>query len=53
MDSIIPKALDEYCAARTLPPSALLAELAAWTQAHMKLSQMLTGHVEDVLPWCA
>lgn len=49
MDSIIPKALDEYCAAHTSPPPALLAELAAWTQAHMKLPQMLTGHLEGAL----
>jgi len=49
MDSIIPKALDEYCAAHTSPPSALLAEVAAWTQAHAKLPQMLTGHLEGAL----
>ncbi len=49
MDSIIPKALDDYCAAHTTPPSALLQELAAWTHAHMKLPQMLTGHLEGTL----
>ncbi len=49
MDSIIPKALDEYCAAHTSPPSALLAELETWTRRERNDAQMLTGHVEGAL----
>ena len=49
MDTIIPKALDDYCAAHTSPPTALLAELEAWTRARMKHTQMLTGHLEGAL----
>jgi caffeoyl-CoA O-methyltransferase len=49
MDSIIPKALDDYCAAHTSPPSALLAELETWTRRERNDAQMLTGHVEGAL----
>ncbi len=49
MDTIIPKALDDYCAAHTSPASPLLQELAAWTRAHLKHPQMLTGHLEGTL----
>ncbi len=49
MDTIIPKALDDYCAAHTTPPAALLAEIEAWTRARAKHPQMLTGHIEGVL----
>lgn len=49
MDSIIPKALDEYCAAHTSPPSAPLAELETWTRRERNDAQMLTGHVEGAL----
>lgn len=49
MDSIIPKALDDYCAAHTSPPSTLLAELETWTRARRNDAQMLTGHVEGAL----
>ncbi len=49
MDTIIPKALDDYCAAHTSPPSALLTEIEAWTRAHLKHPQMLTGHLEGAL----
>lgn len=46
MISIIPKALDDYCLAHTSLADPLLEELAAYTQAHCKLPQMLTGPVE-------
>ncbi len=46
MISIIPKPLDDYCLAHTTPADPLLDELAAYTQAHCKLPQMLTGPVE-------
>jgi len=49
MDSIIPKALDDYCAAHTSPPSVLLAELETWTRRERNDAQMLTGHVEGAL----
>lgn len=49
MDAIIPKAFEDYCAAHTTPPTALLQELTAWTHAHAKLPQMLTGHLEGTL----
>ncbi len=52
MDTIIPKALDDYCAAHTTPPAALLAEVEAWTRARAKHPQMLTGHLEGkLLAW--
>ncbi len=52
MDAIIPKALDDYCAAHTTPPAALLAEVEAWTRARAKHPQMLTGHLEGkLLAW--
>ena len=46
MISIVPKAIDDYCLAHTTSPDALLDELAAYTQAHCQLPQMLTGPVE-------
>jgi caffeoyl-CoA O-methyltransferase len=46
MIPIIPKALDDYCLAHTTPAAPLLDELAAYTRAHCKLPQMLTGPVE-------
>jgi caffeoyl-CoA O-methyltransferase len=49
MGPIIPKAIDDYCAAHTTPPAPLLAELAAWTHAQVKHPQMLTGHIEGAL----
>ncbi len=49
MDSIIPKALDDYCAAHTSPSSALLAEVETWTRTNRNDAQMLTGHVEGTL----
>ncbi len=49
MLTIIPPALEEYCAAHTSSSDALLDELAAYTRAHCKLPQMLTGPVEGTL----
>lgn len=49
METIIPKAIDEYCAAHTTPPAALLAEIETWTHARVKHPQMLTGHLEGAL----
>lgn len=49
MLSIIPPGLEDYCAAHTTPPEALLDELAAYTCAHCPLPQMLTGPVEGTL----
>jgi len=49
METIIPKAIDDYCAAHTTPPAPLLAELEAWTHAQVKHPQMLTGHLEGAL----
>lgn len=49
METIIPKAIDDYCAAHTTPPAPLLAELEAWTRVQVKHPQMLTGHLEGVL----
>lgn len=49
METIIPKAFDDYCAAHTTPPVPLLAELETWTHAQVKHPQMLTGHLEGTL----
>ena len=49
MISIVPKAIEDYCRAHTSPIDPLLEELAAYTQAHCKLPQMLTGPVEGTL----
>lgn len=46
MLTIIPEPLDNYCLAHTTPADSLLDELAAYTRAHCKLPQMLTGPVE-------
>ena len=46
MIPIVPKPIDDYCAAHTTRPGPLLEELAAYTHAHCKLPQMLTGAVE-------
>ena len=46
MIPIVPKPLDDYCVAHTTQPDPLLDELAAYTHAHCKLPQMLTGAVE-------
>jgi caffeoyl-CoA O-methyltransferase len=49
MIPIVPKALEDYCAAHTTSPDPLLDELAAYTRAHCKDPQMLTGPVEGTL----
>jgi len=46
MIAIVPPPIDAYCLAHTTPSDPLLDELAAYTQAHCKLPQMLTGPVE-------
>jgi hypothetical protein len=46
MIPIVPKPLEDYCLAHTTPAAPLLDELAAYTRAHCKLPQMLTGPVE-------
>ena len=49
MTPIVPKPLEDYCAAHTTSPDPLLDELAAYTCAHCKDPQMLTGPVEGTL----
>jgi caffeoyl-CoA O-methyltransferase len=49
MTPIVPKPLEDYCAAHTTPPDPLLDELAAYTYARCKDPQMLTGPVEGTL----
>lgn len=49
MIAIAPPPIDAYCLAHTTPADPLLDELAAHTQAHCKLPQMLTGPVEGTL----
>jgi len=49
MIPIVPKALEDYCAAHTTSPDPLLDELAAYTRAHCQDPQMLTGPVEGTL----
>ena len=46
MIPIVPKPIDDYCVAHTTQPDPLLEELAAYTHAHCKFPQMLTGAVE-------
>ena len=46
MIPIVLPALDAYCLRHTTAPDPLLDELAAYTHAHCKLPQMLTGAVE-------
>lgn len=49
MQSIVPEALERYCAAHTTAAEPLLEELAAYTRAHCAAPQMLTGPVEGRL----
>jgi caffeoyl-CoA O-methyltransferase len=49
MQNIVPEALETYCAAHTTAAEPLLEELAAFTRAHCRHSQMLTGPVEGRL----
>lgn len=46
MIPIIPPAIEEYCRAHSISASPLRDELFAYTQAHCKLPQMLTGPLE-------
>jgi caffeoyl-CoA O-methyltransferase len=46
MIPIVAKQLEDYCVAHTTRPDPLFEELAAYTQAHCQLPQMLTGPVE-------
>jgi caffeoyl-CoA O-methyltransferase len=46
MIPILPPALEDYCAAHTSAPSALLDELERHTRAHCEHSQMLVGRLE-------
>jgi len=46
MSPIVSTPIDAYCLAHTTPADPLLDELAAYTRAHCKLPQMLTGPVE-------
>ena len=46
MIPIVPPAIDAYCLRHTSASDPLLDELAAYTHAHCKLPQMLTGPVE-------
>ncbi len=46
MIPIVPPRIDAYCLAHTTPADPLLDELAAYTHAHCKFPQMLTGPVE-------
>jgi caffeoyl-CoA O-methyltransferase len=46
MQPIIPKAIEEYCAAHSMSPSALRVELERYTRAHCAEPQMLTGALE-------
>lgn len=46
MIPILPPALEDYCAAHSSAPSALLDELERHTQAHCALPQMLVGRLE-------
>ena len=49
MIPIVPPPIDAYCLAHTTPADPLLDELAAYTHAHCKFPQMLTGLVEGTL----
>src|SRR4030066_234404 len=46
MIPIVSPPIDAYCLAHTTPADPLLDELAAYTRAHCKFPQMLTGPVE-------
>jgi len=49
VEPILPAPLEAYCAAHTTPPEPLLDELAAYTHAHCKAPQMITGPLEGRL----
>jgi caffeoyl-CoA O-methyltransferase len=49
MSVIVPEEIERYAEAHTTPPTGLLAELAAETQATLRAPQMLTGAIEGRL----
>jgi caffeoyl-CoA O-methyltransferase len=49
MTPIVPPPLEDYCRLHSTPPDPLLDELAAYTRAHCRDPQMLTGPVEGAL----
>ena len=49
MSFIVPEEIEDYAAAHTTPPEALLAELAEETRATLRSPQMLTGTIEGRL----
>lgn len=49
MQPIIPKALEDYCAAHSMPASPLRNEIEVYTTQHRSDAQMLTGSLETAL----
>ncbi len=49
MIPILPRAIEDYCAAHSTPPEPLLAEIERSTKTHCKQPQMLTGAHEGRL----
>jgi len=49
MIPVVPEAIEDYCHQHTTPVDPLLEELAAYTRAHCRSPQMLTGPVEGTL----
>ncbi len=49
MDNIVPKPFEDYAAAHSQTPSALLEELEAYTNRHCAMPQMLVGRLEGGL----
>jgi caffeoyl-CoA O-methyltransferase len=47
--TLVPESIEEYAAAHTTAPDALLSELEAYTQANCADPQMLTGPIEGKL----
>lgn len=46
MDEIVPAAIEEYCLTHSTPPTALLEELQAYTNANLEYAQMVVGPLE-------
>lgn len=49
MDYLVPKPIEDYAAAHSQPPSPLLDELEAYTNAHCNMPQMQVGRLEGSL----
>ncbi len=49
MKRLVRETIEDYCREHSASPSALLAELEAYTMAHCTRSQMLTGALEGAL----